>query len=246
MEFAAAEAHRARWMALLGCVVAQAEGWLLVAHPTLQWPLFNYAAPVAPAPPAAPAAAWLAVRDRLPCFLTPDAAPPAPGLALLEEQAVLGAAAAPAAAAPVPAGMKVWPLPPALAPLWVDLMLDAFGIPAALRPPVAAAWAGAAGRLAPGERLELYLAEADGSPAGTGALFVDAHGTAGLYGGAVLPEFRGRGLAGALAAQRLAAAFRAGARAALTQTQPGGGTERTWRRLGYGRLYSARVWSPAR
>lgn len=141
--------------------------------------------------------------------------------------------------------MRIWPLPPALTDLWVDLLLDAFAIPGPLRPPLAAAWAGARGRLAPGERLELFLAEVNGHPAGTGALFVDAQGVAGLYGGAVLPRYRRRGLGGALVGQRLAAAFRAGATRTLTQTRPGGPTERAWRRQGGHGLYSLQIWHQA-
>ncbi|MCG0239047.1 MAG: GNAT family N-acetyltransferase [Firmicutes bacterium] len=236
------EEHRARFQRLLGAEVAEWPGWLLVAHPRLRWPLFNYAVPLAEPDPAgaARAAAWLEARDRLPCFLvTPAAGRWRPqGLALRERQVVLGLApGAPAPAPqPLPPEARVWALPAGAEADWADLLLSALGVPAQLQPPLREAYAGMGQRLAPGERLHLYLAEWDGQPVGTGMLFLDGEGLAGLYGAAVLPPWRGRGLGRFLTRRRLEDAWRLGAREALVQTGPGTPVAALWRRLG------ARVW----
>lgn len=240
-------------MARLGCTVARQDGWLLVAHPQLQWPLYNYATPGTGAgdgetgvPDPVRAAARLESHHRLPCFLTPAAAPaPLPGLTRIEQQQVWQTDRPPAGPRRQPDGVRAWPLPPALTPLWVDLMLDGFAIPPAMRPPLAAAWEQARSRLAPGERLDLYLAEINGNPAGTGALFMDAHGVAGLYGGAVLPAYRRSGLGSMLVEHRLTAAFCNGARLALTQTASDSGIGRIWERLGAASTdHLVQVWYP--
>ena len=61
---------------------------------------------------------------------------------------------------------------------------------------------------------------------------------AGLYGAAIAPDFRRRGLQQALIAARLALAARSGARLATIATAPGGPTERNAARLGFAAAYT--------
>jgi GNAT superfamily N-acetyltransferase len=80
----------------------------------------------------------------------------------------------------------------------------------------------------------LVIASLDGKDAGTGALFTDGD-LAVLMGGAVLPEFRGRGVHSALLAGRLALAHARGAKRAAVKTAVGSPVERSAARFGFER-----------
>jgi GNAT superfamily N-acetyltransferase len=77
-----------------------------------------------------------------------------------------------------------------------------------------------------------FLAAIDGVPAGAAAFCVH-EGVAVVNGASTLPELRRRGVQRALLLARLERAARAGCDLAMTNTQPGSGSQRNAERLGF-------------
>lgn len=90
---------------------------------------------------------------------------------------------------------------------------------------------------APGTRR--LVAEVDGQPAGTAALSL-TDGVTAFHGTSTRPEFRGRGVQGALLAARLHLAADSGASLGSVFVTPGSGSERNVRRAGF-RVAGARL-----
>lgn len=87
----------------------------------------------------------------------------------------------------------------------------------------------------PGTRL--YLAWVDGVVAGTGELYMSGD-TAWLSGDATLPQFRRRGVQWTLQCKRLQVAAESGAVLAVSEADPGGGSQRNMERLGFRVAYT--------
>jgi GNAT superfamily N-acetyltransferase len=73
---------------------------------------------------------------------------------------------------------------------------------------------------------------------GCGGRIVPEARIAALFGAATLPEFRGRGVQGALIARRLREAALAGCEYAVVSTQPGSGSQRNMERRGFRMAYT--------
>ncbi|WP_063036742.1 GNAT family N-acetyltransferase [Nocardia pseudovaccinii] len=84
------------------------------------------------------------------------------------------------------------------------------------------------------------LAMIDGKPAGGASLRL-SDGVAQLCGAATLPEFRRRGVQGALLSMRLAAAAAAGCDLAVVTTLPGSKSQQNVQKLGFQLLYPRAV-----
>lgn len=96
----------------------------------------------------------------------------------------------------------------------------------------------------PGTRL--FLALVDGHPAGTGELFV-SNGVGWLSADATLPQFRGRGVQTALQSHRLAVARAGGCDMAVSESLPGGVSQRNMQRHGFEVAYTRPTFvAPAR
>jgi len=94
------------------------------------------------------------------------------------------------------------------------------------------------------ERSAAYGAWVDGTLVGGGAMEV-AGEVAALFGLSVAPEFRRRGIQGALIAARLKEAAARGARIATISSRPGVATERNVRRMGFDLAYTKLVMAKA-
>jgi len=86
----------------------------------------------------------------------------------------------------------------------------------------------------------VFLALVDGVPAAAAGVTVQ-HGVAALFGGATLPAFRRSGAHGALLAERLDLAARAGAEWATAGALPGSGSQRNMERRGFRVAYTRPV-----
>jgi GNAT superfamily N-acetyltransferase len=86
----------------------------------------------------------------------------------------------------------------------------------------------------------VYLARVDGEPAAAAGVTV-RHGIASLFGGATLPAFRRSGAHGALLAERLEWAARAGAEWATAGALPGSVSQRNMERRGFRVAYTRPV-----
>lgn len=93
-------------------------------------------------------------------------------------------------------------------------------------------------------RTTAFAAWADGRLVGGGAMEV-AGDVAALFGLSVLPEYRRRGIQGAVIAARLAEAARRGAKIATISSRPGVATERNVRRMGFAVAYTKLVMAKA-
>ncbi|MBI3406447.1 MAG: GNAT family N-acetyltransferase, partial [Acidobacteria bacterium] len=82
-----------------------------------------------------------------------------------------------------------------------------------------------------------FLARINGTPAGGGAVCIH-EGVGVVNGASTLPEFRGRGVQRALLLTRLHYALEHGCDLAMTNTQPGSGSQRNVERLGFRVAYS--------
>lgn len=80
---------------------------------------------------------------------------------------------------------------------------------------------------------------------GCGGRIIPQARIAALFGTATLPEFRGRGVQGALIAQRLHEASRAGCEYAVVSTHPGSGSQRNMQRRGFRVAYTKAVMTRA-
>jgi GNAT superfamily N-acetyltransferase len=126
-------------------------------------------------------------------------------------------------------------------PVWIRVVAEGFAVGEGARPD-AIADAHAVGAL--GEMMQLfthpairrYLAWMGGTPVGGGATYVHDR-TVGVFGTATLPRFRGRGVQTALVARGLEEA--AGqADLAISTTEPGSTSQRTFERIGFQVLYT--------
>jgi GNAT superfamily N-acetyltransferase len=84
---------------------------------------------------------------------------------------------------------------------------------------------------------QLFTAFVDGQPAGTGELYLSGE-VAWLSADATLPQFRRRGIQGALQRHRLTLASRAGCTLAVTESAPGSPSQRNMERLGFRVAYT--------
>jgi GNAT superfamily N-acetyltransferase len=73
---------------------------------------------------------------------------------------------------------------------------------------------------------------------GAGGLIIPRHRTAGLFGAATLPDFRGRGVQSALLKERLRLAREASCDLAVTLTMPGTSSQRNAERAGFRTAYT--------
>jgi GNAT superfamily N-acetyltransferase len=87
------------------------------------------------------------------------------------------------------------------------------------------------------EDTRLFLAWMDDQPVGGGGLETHA-GVAGLMAAATLPEYRNRGIHGALMQARLAAAAASGCDLAMVHTSPGAASQRNVQRAGFQLAYT--------
>jgi GNAT superfamily N-acetyltransferase len=82
-----------------------------------------------------------------------------------------------------------------------------------------------------------FIGYVDGSPAGTGELTIDGE-VAYLSTDTTLPQYRRRGVQGALQRARLACALEAGCTTAVTESMPGSASQRNMERLGFTVAYT--------
>jgi GNAT superfamily N-acetyltransferase len=83
----------------------------------------------------------------------------------------------------------------------------------------------------------LYLAWIDSEAVGAGELVID-EGVAWLSADTTLPPYRGRGVQRAVQVERLRAARAAGCDLAVTESEPGSGSQRNMERLGFRVAYT--------
>jgi GNAT superfamily N-acetyltransferase len=222
----------------------------VIIHPTLSWPTFNWALTSDPA--AVPVLAEaLAAAGRKPAFAVPEpvvGSQPASDLAAAVETQGLRPGQALHHVYMGAAAELVQPLPPAAAGVtvvdapdpeaWLTLLLDGFEVPATLREPFHAAYQ----HVFTGDsRAHLVEALVDGQRAGAACLWME-HEVGGLNVASVLPEFRSRGLHGALFGARVARALALGARHVALETaeEP---VRRTAERFGLKPALAYRFWS---
>jgi hypothetical protein len=89
------------------------------------------------------------------------------------------------------------------------------------------------------------VADVDGEPAGTGSVAI-GEGIGILNSDATLPRFRDLGVQGSLVGSRLDLAAAAGCDLALTETVPGGGSQRNMERHGFRVAYTRATWGRLR
>jgi GNAT superfamily N-acetyltransferase len=149
---------------------------------------------------------------------------------------VYAAAAAPYEASG-PDGLTIRRIGAADADRWAEVNAAAFEMPE----PEAAVWRRLTPQLidAPGE--QLFLAELDGVPVATSALYTRRR-VALLAAGAVLPAFRGRGIQRALIADRIGRALEGHAMALLATAVPGSPSSRNLEAAGFERVWDRRLW----
>jgi hypothetical protein len=87
------------------------------------------------------------------------------------------------------------------------------------------------------EEAILVLAWVDGEPAGTGGLIID-DGVGWLLGDSTLPRFRRRGIQWEIQRHRLRMAMEAGCELAVTESAPGGVSQRNMERHGFRLAYT--------
>lgn len=139
-----------------------------------------------------------------------------------------------------PAGIEIEPVTPETVAWWKQAIARGFSEHGPVSDEVFGGFAALPGSLA-------FLARIDGQIVGgsCGRVIPEAR-IAALYGAATLPEFRGRGVQGALIARRLQESARAGCEYAVVSTQPGSGSQRNMQRRGfrvaYTKLVMVREW----
>jgi GNAT superfamily N-acetyltransferase len=117
--------------------------------------------------------------------------------------------------------------------LWAALVANGFSAPE--DPSPAELRLGQAAVAVPGVRL--VIGYVDGQPAGTGELHV-RDGIGWLTGDTTLPQFRRRGVQGAIQRARLELARDTGCDLALTEALPGSASQRNMERLGFSVVYT--------
>ena len=137
---------------------------------------------------------------------------------------------------PVPEYLRIQPVGPESAALWIQTVAQGF---AGTAPPTAADLRISAPNAysANGTRL---LALVEGQPAGGGAMYVH-DGVAELGGASTLVPFRGRGVQTALLHERLRLASAAGCEYASVIATPGSDSQRNVLRLGFALAYTKAV-----
>jgi len=141
----------------------------------------------------------------------------------------------------LPPGMTVEDVPADDYREWMDVTLDAFGVPDGTAPneehyPRELLEAVMADFVAtPG--FTRYLLRVDGQPAGEATMRLDA-GVAQFCGAATLPAFRKRGIQSLLYRWRMAVAHAAGCDLAVVTTQPGSKSQENAIRQGFALLYT--------
>ena len=147
--------------------------------------------------------------------------------------------AAPAAPvdAPLPEGLVIRRIGAAEAVAWAEVNAAAF----AMDDETAAAWRSLAPHLATAPGEQLLLAELDGVPVATAALYLRRR-VGLLAAGAVLPAFRGRGVQPLLIADRIRRALDGHATAVMATATPGGPSARNLEAAGFERIWDRRLW----
>jgi GNAT superfamily N-acetyltransferase len=147
------------------------------------------------------------------------------------ENLLVTALPAPVSIAPAEPAVVIRRVDPGEAEDWAQLMARAFfsrgevsAEEAAIGVPVARA-------------TQAYVAEIDGRPAATGAMFIHDE-VAFLMTDGTLPGFRGRGLQQALIQRRIQDAIAQGARHAMASTVPNSGSQSNYLRNGFRVLYT--------
>lgn len=146
--------------------------------------------------------------------------------------------------APPPPDLRVERIQPNQVDLWGRVLVRAYGASPADEHEIGEGWASLVRAPGDGAQALAYLAYLDDAPVATGLLWLlgDA---AGLYCGAVVPEFRRRGIERATVERRLADAAAAGARVALLQTEAGSPVAHLCTaRLGFRLAYHRELWLP--
>jgi GNAT superfamily N-acetyltransferase len=144
-----------------------------------------------------------------------------------------GAAAEPAAAGAGPAGVEVRVCTPAERSVWAQVAGMGFA-----EGEVPGPGGVEFGRVMTArEEAVLLLAWVDGEPAGTGALVVNG-GVGWLSADSTLPAHRGRGVQQAVQRHRLELARVAGCDLAVTESEPGSGSQRNMERVGFRIAYT--------
>lgn len=219
-----------------------------VIHPTLDWPIFNWALLRPGLPPArlfegvAVLAEALMAEGRRPSFVVPADSHPqlGEGLQMLglsprEEHQVFLSPLSRVNMPQAPGGVTA--SEPADPGAWLELLCDGFEVPVGSREPFRQACA----HLVAGDsRASLYTAHVNGQPAGAAYLWYE-NGIAGLNTATVSPAFRGRGVYTALLAARLERARALGAAAVAAETaEPI--VQRALQNLGFEPALSFRFW----
>lgn len=250
------------WLACMAAVgggqVTRLEGGIVLASPQVSGAFLNFALPRDCPADRLPffleaSAALLAEYGEPPAlFLSPDAGDvQALSAVLLDrgwnpavQQVVLECALPVEGTDPAP-GVQIDPVSPSDREDWIRTLATAYGaIPdRALR--IARVWASLQDKPGEGCRSLLCLARMDGRPVGTGLVWMQ--GTlASLYCGAVLPEYRRRGVERTTILYRLRWAADQGCRQAILQTEVGSPVEHLCvDKLGFRAAYYRTLWVPA-
>lgn len=121
---------------------------------------------------------------------------------------------------------------------WGRLLTEAYEVPAPVGDGIRNAWTNLSGKA------RYYLAHLEGRPVGTGLTWQQGP-IAGLYAGAVLPDFRRRGAERATLIRRMQDARADGALLAVLQTEAGSPVDHLCRnRLGFEMAYERTLWMP--
>jgi GNAT superfamily N-acetyltransferase len=151
----------------------------------------------------------------------------------------------PAPTFPEPPGVTVEEAGAAELPLWGETLVEAYEVHPIIGLEIQAAWGALLKAPGEGSRAHLVLARLEGQPAGTGLSWTHG-GITGLYCGAVLPNFRRRGVERATLLYRLVLAAHDGSRVTLLQTEIGSPVQHLCvERLGFQAAYERSLWLPS-
>ena len=187
-----------------------------------------------------------AVRFELSTLADPSLAPTltARGYRLTGFENVLGRSVTADDRDPALDGMSITALPQGEWRTWMHVAIDGFATPDGSAPGEESypreALEGMFVDFAATPGFQRYLARMEGEPAGAASLRLD-DGLAQLCGAATLPQFRRRGIQGALLRLRLADALQAGCDLAVVTTQPGSKSQANAMRQGFALLYTRAI-----
>lgn len=187
-----------------------------------------------------------AVRFELSTLADPSLAPTlsARGYRLTNFENVLGRPVTADDREPTPDGISISVLPQDDWRTWMNVAIDGFATPDGSAPGAESypreALEGMFVDFAATPGFQRYLVHVEGEPAGAASLRLD-DGLAQLCGAATLPQFRRRGIQGALLRLRLADALEAGCDLAVVTTQPGSKSQANAMRQGFALLYTRAV-----